>query len=169
MTEPQPAPVLAALLLPMPKIRTVTALRRKRDEIFASTRLYEKKLDQARADLAHVTAAARIFAGLTDRKTFPAVRTPIACSTGASHGPAAPLDSPRRRRQRSELALALMNARYLPSNHQKSKLTIPADVIREVRNIALYNDHRFKKILAVARSLLDGVLPLHSKLDFGQF
>ena len=113
MTEPQPAPVLAALLLPMPEIRTVTTLRRKRDEISASIRLYEKKLDQARADLAHVTAAARIFAGLTDRKTFPAVRTPIACSTGASHGPAAPLGSPRRRRQRSELALALMNAKGL--------------------------------------------------------
>jgi hypothetical protein len=31
---------------------------------------------------------------------------------------------------------------YLPSNHQKSKLAIPAKVIRAIRNIALYNDHR---------------------------
>jgi hypothetical protein len=41
----------------MAEIRTVTTLRRKRDEIAASIRLYEQQLGQARADLAHVTAA----------------------------------------------------------------------------------------------------------------
>jgi predicted aconitase len=51
------AAVLAAGFVPMAEIRTVTTLRRKRDEISASIRLYEKKLEQARADLAHVTAA----------------------------------------------------------------------------------------------------------------
>ena len=45
----------------MSEIRTVTTLRRKRDEISASIRLYERQLAQARADLAHVTAAIRIF------------------------------------------------------------------------------------------------------------
>lgn len=45
----------------MPEIRTVTTLRRKRDEISASIRMYEKKIAQARADLAHVAAAIRIF------------------------------------------------------------------------------------------------------------
>lgn len=45
----------------MVEIRTVTTLRRKRDEISASIRLYERQLAQARADLAHVTAAIRIF------------------------------------------------------------------------------------------------------------
>lgn len=45
----------------MAEIRTVTTLRRKRDEISASIRLYERQLAQARADLAHVTAAIRIF------------------------------------------------------------------------------------------------------------
>lgn len=50
----------------MSEIRTVTTLRRKWDEISASIRLYENKLEQARADLAHVTAAVRIFAA-TDR------------------------------------------------------------------------------------------------------
>jgi hypothetical protein len=45
----------------MPEIRTVTTLRRKRDEISASIRLYERQLAQARADLAAVTAAIRIF------------------------------------------------------------------------------------------------------------
>ncbi len=53
----------------MSEIRTVTTLRRKRDEISASIRLYEKKLEQARADLAHVTAAIRIFSA-TDRPHY---------------------------------------------------------------------------------------------------
>jgi hypothetical protein len=45
----------------MAEIRTVTTLRRKRDEISRSIRLYEKQLAQAHSDLAHVTAAIRIF------------------------------------------------------------------------------------------------------------
>lgn len=45
----------------MAEIRTVTTLRAKRDEIVHSIRLYERQLEQARADLAHVTAAIRIF------------------------------------------------------------------------------------------------------------
>jgi hypothetical protein len=45
----------------MSEIRTVTTLRRKRDEISASIRLYERQLGQARADLASVTAAIKIF------------------------------------------------------------------------------------------------------------
>lgn len=52
----------------MAEIRTVTTLRRKRDEISASIRLYEQQLGQARADLAHVTAAIRIFEASGDRK-----------------------------------------------------------------------------------------------------
>lgn len=45
----------------MAEIRTVTTLRRKRGEIAASVRLYERQLEQAKADLAHVLAAIRIF------------------------------------------------------------------------------------------------------------
>jgi hypothetical protein len=45
----------------MPEIRTVTTLKRKREEIAASIKLYEKQIAQARSDLAHVTAAIRIF------------------------------------------------------------------------------------------------------------
>ena len=45
----------------MGEIRTVTTLRAKRDEIINSIRLYESQLAQAQADLAHVTAAIRIF------------------------------------------------------------------------------------------------------------
>ena len=46
----------------MPEIRTVTTLKRKREEIAASIKLYEKQLAQARSDLAHVEATMRIFA-----------------------------------------------------------------------------------------------------------
>src|SRR6202041_1433119 len=46
----------------MPEIRTVTTLKRKRAEIAASIKLYEKQLAQARSDLSHVDATMRIFA-----------------------------------------------------------------------------------------------------------
>jgi hypothetical protein len=45
----------------MAEIRTVTTLKGKRDEITRSIASHEKKLDQARADLAHINAAIRIF------------------------------------------------------------------------------------------------------------
>jgi hypothetical protein len=45
----------------MKEIRTVTTLRSKRAEILASITLYEKRLAQARADLAHVAACISIF------------------------------------------------------------------------------------------------------------
>jgi hypothetical protein len=45
----------------MAEIRTVTTLVRKRDEIRASIRMYEKKLEQGRVDLAHITAVLRLF------------------------------------------------------------------------------------------------------------
>lgn len=45
----------------MTEIRTVTTLRRKRDQIRRTIRDYERKLDQARADLAHIAAAIHIF------------------------------------------------------------------------------------------------------------
>ena len=45
----------------MPEIRTVTTLTRKRDEIRATIRMYEKKIAQARSDLSHVTAVMQLF------------------------------------------------------------------------------------------------------------
>ncbi|HEY5305690.1 MAG TPA: hypothetical protein VIJ52_03350 [Pseudolabrys sp.] len=45
----------------MAEIRTVTTLRRKREEIRRSIRDYERKLDQARSDLASIAAAIHIF------------------------------------------------------------------------------------------------------------
>jgi hypothetical protein len=45
----------------MAEIRTVTTLRSKRAEFIASIANYEKRLAQARADLAQITAAITIF------------------------------------------------------------------------------------------------------------
>src|SRR5689334_17511467 len=54
----------------MSEIRTVTTLRRKRKEIAASIQLYERQIAQARADLAHVEAAIKIFEASGDRKSM---------------------------------------------------------------------------------------------------
>jgi hypothetical protein len=40
----------------MAEIRTVTTLKSKRDDITRATAAYEKKLNQARADLAHINS-----------------------------------------------------------------------------------------------------------------
>ena len=45
----------------MAEIRTVTTLRSKREEIERAIVGYEARLNQARADLAHITAAIAIF------------------------------------------------------------------------------------------------------------
>jgi hypothetical protein len=45
----------------MAEIRTVTTFRSKRAETLGSLALYEKRLEQARADLAHLTTCIAIF------------------------------------------------------------------------------------------------------------
>jgi hypothetical protein len=45
----------------MAEIRTVTTLVKKRDEIRATIRMCQKKIAQARSDLAHVTAIMQLF------------------------------------------------------------------------------------------------------------
>src|SRR5947207_12306247 len=47
----------------MAEIRTLTTLTRKRDEISRAIVGYEKRLAQARADLAHINATITIFNG----------------------------------------------------------------------------------------------------------
>jgi hypothetical protein len=51
----------------MAEIRTVTTLRSKREEIERAIVGYEQRLGQARADLAHITAAIAIFEATGDR------------------------------------------------------------------------------------------------------
>jgi hypothetical protein len=52
----------------MGEIRTVTTLRHKREEIRRSIIRYEEMLSQAKADLAHVSAAITIFEGTSEGK-----------------------------------------------------------------------------------------------------
>jgi len=53
----------------MAEIRTVTTLRHKRAQIESAIRDYERRLDQARADLAHIAAAIAIFEGHKGQNT----------------------------------------------------------------------------------------------------
>lgn len=55
----------------MAEIRTVTTLRRKRDEIVSAIKLYERQLEQSKADLSHVLAAIRLFEVDGDPKSIP--------------------------------------------------------------------------------------------------
>ena len=55
----------------MGEVRTVTTLRTKREEIQASIKLYEERIKQARADLAHVTACIKIFVASGDAQEMP--------------------------------------------------------------------------------------------------
>jgi hypothetical protein len=56
----------------MAEIRTVTTLRRKRDEVRKAVRKYERCLDQARADLTHLIAAIAIFEAKGSDESLPA-------------------------------------------------------------------------------------------------
>ncbi|MBT3070823.1 hypothetical protein KKP04_08080 [Rhodomicrobium sp. Az07] len=55
----------------MTEIRTVTTLRSKREEIVSSIKLYEDRIKQARADLAHVNACIKIFEASGDPEDMP--------------------------------------------------------------------------------------------------
>jgi hypothetical protein len=61
----------AALRSGMAEIRTVTTLRAKADEIRNAIIHYERKLTQAKADMAHVIAAIAIFEASGDRDDIP--------------------------------------------------------------------------------------------------
>jgi hypothetical protein len=82
----------------MVEIRTVTTLVKKRDEIRAPIRMCEKKIAQARSDLAHVSAVMRLFeASGKPQDLARYVDGATGCSNVASLGPSAPLRSPRGR------------------------------------------------------------------------
>jgi hypothetical protein len=55
----------------MAEIRTVTTLRKKGDQICRTIPDYEKKLDQARTNLAHIAAAISIFEAKGGERSHP--------------------------------------------------------------------------------------------------
>jgi hypothetical protein len=70
--------VVLDLGLPIGEIRTVTTLKRKRDEIAS----YVKKLGQAKADLAAINSAVRIFEVDGGGNFVAPTSIPTACLTG---------------------------------------------------------------------------------------
>lgn len=68
---PREAWRIASYISAMAESTTIATLKRKRDEIARSILAYEKKLDQARADLAHINAAISIFAASGERQVLP--------------------------------------------------------------------------------------------------
>ena len=89
----------------MGEIRTVTTLVKKRDEIRASIRMYEKRLEQAKSDLAHVCAVLRLFevSGrgqdlaryMDSYRLFKRGEPWAICAAALASGPARPENAPR--------------------------------------------------------------------------
>ena len=56
----------------MAEALSITMLRNRRDKIRDAINGYEKALNQAQADLAHINATLRLFAATGDPEDFPA-------------------------------------------------------------------------------------------------
>jgi hypothetical protein len=117
----------------MSEIRTVTTLKSKWDEIQFSIRLYEDRIKQARADLAHVNAAIKIFEASGDPKEMgryvDAHRLmkrgePIdLCKEALASGP----------KSTPELALHIMQAKGLDTGNRVLAKAITAQLIHSLR------------------------------------
>jgi hypothetical protein len=117
----------------MGEIRTVTTLKRKRDEIARSIASYEKKLGQAKADLAAINAAIRIFmAGGGGDFVAPYVDIHRMFARGemAAVCREALKDGPRNTRQ---LALAVMKAKGLDAGDKVLAKAISYRLIHALR------------------------------------
>src|SRR5271165_923573 len=121
----------------MSEIRTVTTLKSKRDEILLSLRLYDERIKQARADLAHINAAIKIFEASGDPKemgryvdTHRLMRRgePIEiCKQALANGP----------KSTRELALAVMQAKDLDTGDKVLAKAVAAQLIHSLRMQAL--------------------------------
>lgn len=121
----------------MSEIRTVTTLKSKRDEIQFSIRLYEDRIKQARADLAHVNAAIKIFEASGDPQemgqyldTHRLMRRgePIdLCKEALASGP----------KSTRELALHIMQAKGLDTGDKVLAKAVAAQLIHSLRMQAL--------------------------------
>jgi hypothetical protein len=121
----------------MAEIRTVTTLRSKRDEIELSIRLYEGRIKQARADLAHINAAIKIFEASGDPQemgryvdTHRLMKRgePIdLCKEALASGP----------KSTRELALYVMEAKSLDTGDKVLAKAVAAQLIHSLRMQAL--------------------------------
>ena len=118
---------------PMAEIRTVTTLRSKQAEIEATIAAYERRLDQARADLSHVNACIAIFeasgepsdaAPYVDTHRMFARNEPMTlCREALASGP----------KTTKELALAVMAAKGLDVGDKVLAHTMAARMIHMLR------------------------------------
>ena len=144
----------------MAEIRTVTTLKAKRDDIARSIAAYEKKLAQARADLAHINAAIRIFelGDAEGRFVAPYVDIYRIFRRGemAAIAKAALADGPKNTR---ELAAAVIKAKGLDAGDKVLGKAIAYRLIHALRLAA-----RSGKIVAVGREKAARVWRLPERL-----
>ena len=118
----------------MGEIRTVTTLRTKRDSIAAAIENYEKRLSQARADLAHVSAVIALFEASGERDAIaPYVDTHRLYRRGEAMmlcKEAMAANGPMTTR---ELALAVMKAKGLEQGDKVLAKAIAARLIHALR------------------------------------
>ena len=117
----------------MAEIRTATTLKSKQAEIEATIAAYEKRLDQARADLSHVNACIAIFeASGEPSDTAPYVDTHrmfarnepmMLCREALANGP----------KTTKELALHVMAAKGLDTGDKVLAHTMAARLIHMLR------------------------------------
>ena len=117
----------------MSEIRTVTTLRSKREEIQASIKLYEERIKQARADLAHVTACIKIFEASGDAQDMPKYvdvyrlfgrgEQMAICKEALANGP----------KSTRELALTVMASKDLDTEDKVLAKAVAAQLIHQLR------------------------------------
>ncbi|RTL52545.1 MAG: hypothetical protein EKK40_07580 [Bradyrhizobiaceae bacterium] len=117
----------------MTEIRTVTTLTAKRDEIASSIAKYERKLAQARADLAHVNACITIFeaSGETDtmasyvdvHRLFKRGEPMKLCKEALTSGP----------KNTRELALHVMTAKGLDTGDKVLAKSVTLTLVHALR------------------------------------
>ena len=121
----------------MGEIRTVTTLLAKREAIQASIKLYEERIKQARADLAHVTACIKIFEASGDAQDMPKYvdvyrlfkrgEQMAVCKETLASGP----------KSTRELALLVMKSKGLDVNDKVLAKAVAAQLIHSLRMQAL--------------------------------
>jgi len=121
----------------MAEIRTVTTLRKKRDQIRRLIRDYERRLDQAKADLAHIAAAIHIFEAKGGDTTLPAyadIQRLFRYAEGIKLAREALADGPKTTR---EIAAYIAKAKGLDSGDTVMRKVICQRIIHQLRRQAL--------------------------------
>ena len=118
----------------MAESHTLVTLRNKRDEIERAIAAYEKEIEKARRDLAHVNATIRLFEAPSERTQFPVYvdtlrlfrRGEIADLCKAALKKEGPLTTP-------ELALRLIRAKGLDEGDKVLRVSLTYRIVQALR------------------------------------